>query len=240
MSFKLIVVCATLAAVSCARLDNEQLNRQVQQEMILQQNDQIRDHQRVENQQRQVQLRELEDQRRRQEQIIRSHDQQRRDNVRSIFLAPNQFLPTSYQIVSIPSSSRNFEYLDNSNYNFDYAVRDLTSGDMKSQSEVRRGDQVQGQYTMMDSDGYQRIVDYRADDENGFDASVRREPTAAALVTPQVIRIEGNNNYAPHFYHQRQHGAHFIAQPTIYATTSVSRREDGKQNHYTSTTASNF
>jgi Insect cuticle protein len=246
MSFKLAIACATLIVVSCARLDNEQLNRQMQQqqqEMVQQQNDLIRDHHRLENQQRETQLRELEDQRRRQEQIHRDQEQKHRDIIRNngnfIIAVPHQthFLPASYQIVTVPSSRRSFEYADDSNYNFAYAVNDMTTGDFKSQHETRNGDQVQGQYTMMDSDGYQRTVEYRADDQNGFDAEVRREP----VHTPaQLVRLDGHNSYAPQYFHQP--AVHVVAthQPTIYSTTSVSRRDDGQRSQYSSSTASNF
>lgn len=223
MSFKLIVVCATLAAVSCARLDNDQLNRQIQQqqELVQQQNERIRDQQQLEDQQRQVQIRDLEDQQRRQDQMIRDQQQQRLELIRSnegrFISTPSQFSPGTVRIVNIPSSRRNFQYIDDSNYNFAYAVSDLTTGDIKSQQETRRGDQVQGQYSMMDADGYQRIVDYRADDRNGFDAEVRREP---AFVTAPVYSVQ--------------------YQPMIYSSTSVSRRDDGQRSRYSSTTASNF
>lgn len=247
MSFNLVFICAALAAVSCARLDQEQLNRQMQQqqEIIQQQNERIRDHQRVESQQRQTQIRDLDEQSRRQQQMIREQEQQRRANVRAtgnVFIAAHpQFYPAPVQYIAIPSSHRNFEYRDDSNYNFNYSVSDLTTGDIKSQQEVRNGDQVQGQYTMMDSDGYQRIVDYRADDKNGFDAEVRREPTAAVLSAPQLIRIDGTNNYAPLFFHRQHPAAQFVsAHPTIYSSTSVSRRDDGQRSQYLSSTASNF
>ena len=241
MNLKLIVVCATLAVVSCGRVDSEELNRQIQQqqEMVEQQNDQIREHHRLENQQRRDQQRDLEDQRRRQDEMIREQEQHSRENVQLIgnhFIAAQpRFIQAPIHFISVPSSSRNFEYLDDSNYNFAYAVRDLTTGDMKSQNEVRRGDQVQGHYTMMDSDGYQRTVEYRADDKNGFEAEVRREP-----VSPQLVRIDESNNYANHFFNPIKHVARYIVQPTIYSTASVSRHHDGQRNQYVSTTASNF
>lgn len=246
MSLKFFVVCASLAIVSCGRVSNdqEQLARQMeqQQEVIQQQNERIRDHQRVENEQRQEQIRDLEDQRRRQEQIVREQEQQSREIVRPIYIAAHpQFIPAAVHYIAIPSSQRNFERRDDLNYNFGYSVSDLTTGDVKSQQEVRRGDQVQGQYTMMDSDGYQRIVDYRADDQNGFDAEVRREPTSAAIVAqPKLVRIEGNNGYATHYYHHHQPTTYLTAQPTIYSTTSVSRNDDGQRSQYTSRMASNF
>lgn len=238
MSFKLIIFCATLAMVSCARLENDQLMQQMQQqqEVVEQHNERIRDQQQIESQQRQVQIQDLEDQRRRQEQMIRDQQQQRLDIIRSnenrFVTVQRQFSPVYF--VAVPTTRHNFEYIDGSNYNFAYAVSDLTTGDMKSQQEVRHGDQVQGQYTIMDADGYQRIVDYRADDQNGFDAEVRREP---AVIAPQVVRIDGRNSFVPQHYHQQLVSAQ---QPAIYSSTSVSRRDDGQRSQYTSTTASNF
>lgn len=253
MILNVICVLAAVALASSGRVDHEQLNRQVeqQQEMIQQQNERIRDHQRLESQQRAEQLRDLEEQRQRQSQLINEQEQQRREHIRAnghIFIAAQpHFFPASIQFVTVPSSRRHFEVRDDSNYNFGYSVSDLTTGDVKSQQETRRGDQVQGQYSMMDSDGYQRVVDYRADDD-GFDAEVsRREPPAAAIVAaPHFVRIDGSNNYAPQFFHRDHHQPasyqYFVTQahPTIYSTTSVSRRDDGQRNQYTATTASNF
>jgi hypothetical protein len=45
---------------------------------------------------------------------------------------------------------------------------------------------------MMDADGFQRIVEYRADDLNGFDAEVRREP------------MRGNHQVYASQYHYQQ------------------------------------
>ncbi|CAD7086490.1 unnamed protein product [Hermetia illucens] len=61
-------------------------------------------------------------------------------------------------------------------YNFGYSVHDQYTGDIKSQKEARKGGVVQGSYELLDADGYKRIVDYTADDINGFNAFVRRVP----------------------------------------------------------------
>lgn len=61
-------------------------------------------------------------------------------------------------------------------YDFSYSVHDEHTGDIKSQTESRKGDQVQGQYTLIDADGYLRTVDYTSDAHNGFNAVVRRDP----------------------------------------------------------------
>ncbi|XP_060665576.1 larval cuticle protein A2B [Drosophila nasuta] len=72
-------------------------------------------------------------------------------------------------------------------YDFSYSVHDDHTGDIKSQTESRKGDQVQGQYTLIDADGYQRIVDYTSDAHNGFNAVVRREPLGHKVIKAAPI-----------------------------------------------------
>ena len=74
-------------------------------------------------------------------------------------------------------------------YNFNYSVDDSITGDVKAQTETRDGDNVQGQYTLNDADGYKRIVDYSSDAVSGFKATVRRERLVAPskLVVQQTI-----------------------------------------------------
>uniref|UniRef100_A0A182QAY9 Uncharacterized protein n=1 Tax=Anopheles farauti TaxID=69004 RepID=A0A182QAY9_9DIPT len=59
-------------------------------------------------------------------------------------------------------------------YQFEYGVKDPLTGDHKSQWEMRDGDIVKGSYTLDEPDGTQRIVEYRADDKNGFEAIVKK------------------------------------------------------------------
>ncbi|CAH2067437.1 unnamed protein product, partial [Iphiclides podalirius] len=69
---------------------------------------------------------------------------------------------------------------------FSYGVADPNSGDYKSQIENRAGDNVQGQYSLLESDGTRRTVDYAAGAE-GFNAIVRKDPAlipAAPLALP--------------------------------------------------------
>ncbi|KAH9632021.1 hypothetical protein HF086_016581 [Spodoptera exigua] len=73
-------------------------------------------------------------------------------------------------------------------YNFGYNVADSLTGDYKSQTEQRNGDLVQGQYSLVESDGTRRVVDYTADSVNGFNAVVRNEPLVlAAPAEPAVV-----------------------------------------------------
>ncbi|EFA07077.1 cuticle protein-like [Tribolium castaneum] len=73
-------------------------------------------------------------------------------------------------------------------YDFGYAVNDPLTGDSKSQHEIRRGDVVQGSYSLVDPDGTKRTVNYAADPHNGFNAVVHKEPLAVAPIAP-VARI---------------------------------------------------
>ncbi|XP_073815343.1 larval cuticle protein A2B-like [Musca autumnalis] len=67
-------------------------------------------------------------------------------------------------------------------YRFSYGVEDKVTGDSKSHNEERDGDAVRGQYSLIDADGYKRTVQYTADDVNGFNAVVQREPLGHAVV----------------------------------------------------------
>jgi Insect cuticle protein len=68
------------------------------------------------------------------------------------------------------------------NYNFNYAVNEPSTGDVKSQQEEAKNGAIWGSYQLEDADGFLRIVDYTADDTNGFQATVRREPLHAKKI----------------------------------------------------------
>uniref|UniRef100_A0A2A4JMS0 Cuticle protein n=1 Tax=Heliothis virescens TaxID=7102 RepID=A0A2A4JMS0_HELVI len=67
---------------------------------------------------------------------------------------------------------------------FSYGVSDPHTGDVKSQHETRVGDSVVGQYSLLDSDGTKRTVDYAADAHSGFNAVVRKDPALYAHAAP--------------------------------------------------------
>uniref|UniRef100_A0A182PIS6 Uncharacterized protein n=1 Tax=Anopheles epiroticus TaxID=199890 RepID=A0A182PIS6_9DIPT len=58
-------------------------------------------------------------------------------------------------------------------YEFAYGVHDPATGDKKEQWEKRVGDHVKGKYTLDQPDGTKRVVEYEADDKNGFEAIVK-------------------------------------------------------------------
>lgn len=64
-------------------------------------------------------------------------------------------------------------------YEFKYGVEDHHTGDKKSQSEVRDGDVVKGEYSLVQPDGTVRNVHYSADHHNGFNAEVSYSGHAA-------------------------------------------------------------
>ncbi|XP_028136484.2 uncharacterized protein LOC114331186 [Diabrotica virgifera virgifera] len=88
-------------------------------------------------------------------------------------------------------------------YDFAYGVSDPHTGDAKSQHESRRGDVVHGSYSLLESDGTKRTVDYTADPHNGFNAVVHKEPAVhavapvvAKVVAPVVAKIAAPVAYA--------------------------------------------
>ncbi|XP_075992707.1 uncharacterized protein LOC142987669 [Anticarsia gemmatalis] len=70
---------------------------------------------------------------------------------------------------------------------FSYEVADPNTGDYKSQVESRNGGNVVGQYSLLEADGTKRIVDYTADDVNGFNAVVRKDPAVVASVVSAPV-----------------------------------------------------
>ncbi|CAH0726177.1 unnamed protein product, partial [Brenthis ino] len=65
---------------------------------------------------------------------------------------------------------------------FSYDVADPLTGDYKSQVESRIDGFVKGHYSLIDADGRKRIVEYSADDKNGFQVNVRKEPRGTIFV----------------------------------------------------------
>ncbi|CAL8134954.1 unnamed protein product [Orchesella dallaii] len=61
-------------------------------------------------------------------------------------------------------------------YSFSYAVKNDEFKDVKSHSESRDGNMVEGEYSMLEPDGYTRVVRYTVDSDQGFKASVKRIP----------------------------------------------------------------
>jgi Insect cuticle protein len=87
-----------------------------------------------------------------------------------------------------PAAYKPAEYEGPAEYNFNYDVNAPETYDTKSQSESLKDGYTVGQYSLIDADGLRRTVDYTADDYNGFQATVRREPvgySAPAYAAPK-------------------------------------------------------
>ena len=80
------------------------------------------------------------------------------------------------------------------NYEFNYEVHEESTGDIKRQMEKAENGVIKGEYSLIDADGYRRIVEYTADDQNGFVANVRREPLhqqQKKIIVPYVKAASG-------------------------------------------------
>ncbi|XP_053672891.1 cuticle protein-like [Anopheles nili] len=91
--------------------------------------------------------------------------------------------------VLLPTLVKKVELEAPAEYQFSYSVHDDHTGDVKSQQEERHGDDVKGQYSLVDADGFRRVVDYTADEHNGFNAVVRREPLAGHKLVKTVVPV---------------------------------------------------
>ncbi|TKX27905.1 larval/pupal rigid cuticle protein 66-like [Spodoptera litura] len=94
---------------------------------------------------------------------------------------------------------------------FAYDVADPNTGDFKSQVETRVGGNVAGQYSLLDADGTKRTVDYTADDVNGFNAVVRKDPAVVASVVAAPVVA------APAVAAPAVIAARTVAAPAVYA-----------------------
>ncbi|CAH2098104.1 unnamed protein product [Euphydryas editha] len=72
------------------------------------------------------------------------------------------------------SEEYDVDYHAHPKYSFDYSVKDPHTGDDKEHWETRDGDKVKGSYTLLETDGTKRVVEYEADDKNGFNAVVHK------------------------------------------------------------------
>lgn len=115
----------------------------------------------------------------------------------------------------------------NPQYSFGYGVQDPWTGDVKSQVESRSGDVVKGQYSLIDSDGTRRVVDYASDALNGFNAVVRKEPLAVAaapiVAAPVVPAVRSAPLIAPAPVVRTAPVAVAAPAATSYSTSTVVR-----------------
>ncbi|XP_565332.3 uncharacterized protein LOC3290257 [Anopheles gambiae] len=80
-------------------------------------------------------------------------------------------------------------------YSFSYGVKDLHSGDVKSQWETRDDGIVKGHYSVVEPDGSIREVDYTADSKTGFNAVVKTHGPNAHPVRDPHDQHEHKTHY---------------------------------------------
>lgn len=80
-------------------------------------------------------------------------------------------------------------------YEFNYGVRDTHTGDIKNQWEVRKGDEVKGEYSLVEADGTIRTVKYSADKHSGFNAIVTKHGKAKHPPSVRQHRNYGTGNH---------------------------------------------
>ncbi|XP_050542324.1 cuticle protein 19.8-like [Daktulosphaira vitifoliae] len=107
-------------------------------------------------------------------------------------------------------------------YHFNYGVKDMHTGDLKSQWERREGDVVKGSYSLMEPDGSIRTVDYTADSRNGFNAVVTKSghnvhpvKKYAPVQKPAAFKPSAPSKYPPPLNR-------YYAQPTAHQKAAAS------------------
>lgn len=100
------------------------------------------------------------------------------------------------------------DYHSHPKYQFDYGVKDTHTGDIKNQWESRDGDKVHGSYSLKEADGTTRVVEYTADDHNGFNAVVKK---LGHSHHPQVYKSYGHDDLYGAGYGYGQDVAHYSA-----------------------------
>ena len=89
-------------------------------------------------------------------------------------------------------------------YTFNYGVHDPHTGDVKTQHEVRDGDVVHGSYSVNEPDGSVRIVEYTADDHNGFNAVVKKVGPAIHPKPVPIVKYVSPAHFNSYDY-EKQH-----------------------------------
>ena len=75
-------------------------------------------------------------------------------------------------------------------------MQDPHTGDAKSQWETRDGDVVSRQYSVVEKDGTVRVVEYTANDKNGFQAVVKKSSPGHQFKTIQAFPATYQEKFA--------------------------------------------
>ncbi|KAK9869676.1 hypothetical protein WA026_003425 [Henosepilachna vigintioctopunctata] len=103
--------------------------------------------------------------------------------------------------VAVGTHGTEIDYYTRPKYTYNYGVSDGSTGDNKAQAEVRDGDVVKGSYSVVEPDGSIRVVEYAADDANGFNAVVKKigpsvHKVPAPIAPAAIAHFSGHGAYA--------------------------------------------
>ncbi|XP_056629884.1 cuticle protein 7-like [Diorhabda sublineata] len=144
------------------------------------------------------------------------------------YTAPVSYSAPSYNSPVYKKPIAAEDYSAPAHYQFNYAIEDPHTGDIKNQQETREGDVVKGSYSLVEADGSKRIVEYTADAHSGFNAAVHWQPAAyqakpvAAYAQP-TYKVAAPAAYARPTYKVAAPAAY--AQPTYKVVAPVAHAE---------------
>ncbi|VEN54706.1 unnamed protein product [Callosobruchus maculatus] len=124
--------------------------------------------------------------------------------------------PVAY---AAPHHHEHEEHYAPAQYEFAYS-------DSKEQHEHREGDAVHGSYSFVEADGTKRIVEYTADDHNGFNAVVHREgtpvvkaavPIVAKYSAPLVAKLVHSQCLIPDKLISNVSISHYCVEPGVFS-----------------------
>ncbi|CAB0016554.1 unnamed protein product [Nesidiocoris tenuis] len=107
-------------------------------------------------------------------------------------------------------------------YKFEYEVKDSHTGDYKKHKESRKGDDVDGYYSLVEPDGTLREVHYTSAKHAGFNA----------VVTKNGKPIEEPHHEEKHEYHEEKHEHHEAKPFYEHAHVTEEHKHHGHVYHH--------
>jgi Insect cuticle protein len=93
------------------------------------------------------------------------------------------------------------DYVAKPDYSFEYGVEDPKSHVSQNRKEHRHGDEVHGEYSLVQPDGKTRTVKYTSDHHNGFQAEVLVDGHPLHHEEKQLL---AQHEQAHHYEHEHQ------------------------------------
>lgn len=115
-------------------------------------------------------------------------------------------------------------YNPNPGYSYSYAVNDPSTGDNKAAEETLENGVVRGSYSLSEPDGTIRKVTYRADDVNGFQATVEKIGQAQYhhILSPLIKKYLGSSLPISSIRHSIKPVPPYRARPVYHTLPTAS------------------